>query len=61
MKNKTYVGVAHVRDRYKIADRTVDRWVASEDLPKPIYIKKRRYWSEDDLDRRDAARQGAGS
>jgi hypothetical protein len=37
--------------------RTIDRWVESGDLPKPIYIRKLRYWDEAELDQRDEARK----
>jgi predicted DNA-binding transcriptional regulator AlpA len=37
--------------------RTIYRWVAAGILPKPTYIKGRRYWDEDELDAHDAARQ----
>jgi hypothetical protein len=35
-----------VLERYDIADRTLDRWVATKALnfPQPIYIRKRRYF-----------------
>jgi hypothetical protein len=35
-----------VQDRYDIADRTLDRWLANPALnfPKPVVINKRRYW-----------------
>lgn len=46
-----------VCDRYGRSDRTIDRWVEVGELPKPIYIRKLRYWDEADLDRRDEARK----
>lgn len=42
--------------RYGISDRTVDRWVEAGVLPKPVYIRGRRYWSEKSLNERDEAR-----
>ena len=42
--------------RYGISDRTVDRWTEADELPKPVYIRGRRYWSEESLDERDKAR-----
>jgi hypothetical protein len=32
--------------RYQICDRTLDRWLANENLkfPRPIVIQRRRYW-----------------
>jgi predicted DNA-binding transcriptional regulator AlpA len=46
-----------VMARYDVSDRTIDRWVADPSLgfPKPIRIKRRRYWDEDALDEFDAA------
>jgi predicted DNA-binding transcriptional regulator AlpA len=46
-----------VMERYSCSDRTVDRWVADPNLnfPKPIKIKRRRFWFEDELDDFDAA------
>ena len=43
--------------RYGRSDRTIDRWVDTGVLPKPIYIRGLRYWDEADLDARDAARK----
>ena len=43
--------------RYGISDRTVDRWVEAGELPKPMYIQGRRYWSAESLDERDEARK----
>ena len=39
--------------RFSICDRTLDRWVASPALnfPRPIVIRKRRYWYRSDLER----------
>jgi hypothetical protein len=41
----------HVLDRYKVSDKTIERWLASETLgfPRPIYINKRRYFYEREL------------
>jgi predicted DNA-binding transcriptional regulator AlpA len=41
-----------VMTRYDVSDRTIDRWTADETLgfPKPFYIRRRRYWREEDLD-----------
>ena len=43
--------------RYGVSDRTIDRWVEAGELPKPVYIQGRRYWSEESLKERDDARQ----
>jgi hypothetical protein len=34
-----------VSKRYDISERTVDRWVETQILPTPVYIRGRRYWS----------------
>jgi predicted DNA-binding transcriptional regulator AlpA len=46
-----------VCSRYGRSDRTIDRWVETGELPKPIYIRGLRYWDEADLDARDEARK----
>jgi DNA-binding transcriptional MerR regulator len=38
-----------------VADRTIDRWTASGILPPPLVINKRRYWDEEELERRECA------
>jgi len=43
-------------ERYDITSRTVDRWVQTGILPKPMVINKIRYWDEDEIDRRDQER-----
>ena len=55
--NKRLVPAAVVCARYSRVSRTIDRWVESGDLPKPIYIRKLRYWDEAELDQRDEARK----
>jgi predicted DNA-binding transcriptional regulator AlpA len=52
-----YLPVRPVAARYGVSDRTVDRWVQDGDLPQPVYIQGRRYWSEEQLDQHDAARK----
>jgi predicted site-specific integrase-resolvase len=39
--------------RYEIVDRTVDRWVSRGVLPAPLWINGRRYWDEQELERRE--------
>jgi predicted DNA-binding transcriptional regulator AlpA len=46
-----------VCDRYGVTDRTLYRWVDAGELPKPVYIQGRRYWSEEGLNERDEARK----
>jgi predicted DNA-binding transcriptional regulator AlpA len=48
-----------VRTRYGRSDRTIDLWVQIGELPKPIYIRRRRYWDEAVLDQWDEARKMA--
>ncbi len=56
--SQKFLNVRAVCARYStIADRTVDRWVASGTLPQPIYIRGQRYWPEDLLDEHDKARR----
>ena len=58
MSQKKFLNVRAVCARYSnIADRTVDRWVASGTLPQPIYICGQRYWEETVLDEHDKARR----
>jgi hypothetical protein len=47
-----------VCQRYDVCDRTLDRWVANPKLnfPKPMYVNKRRYFDEDELDAFDRSR-----
>jgi predicted DNA-binding transcriptional regulator AlpA len=47
--------------RYGRVARTLDRWIESGDLPKPIYIRKLRYWDEAELDKFDDARREVAS
>ena len=54
-----YLPAKAVAARYGVADRTVDRWLQTNNLPPPVYIQKRRYWLEHDLDKYDASRQAA--
>jgi hypothetical protein len=56
--SKKYLNTRAVCTRYgNVSDRTIDRWVATGDLPPPIYIQRQRYWDQDVLDARDKARR----
>jgi len=46
-----------------ISDMTLWRWLNDPELgfPKPVYIGKRRYWQEAELEEWLAARAGTGS
>jgi len=45
-----------VRARYRVTDMALWRWVNHPTMgfPQPIYINRRRYWREADLDAFDA-------
>jgi predicted DNA-binding transcriptional regulator AlpA len=55
---KRYLPIKPVAHRYGKSPRTIDRWVQTGDLPPPVYIQQRRFWSEEVLDEFDAAREG---
>lgn len=40
-----------LRARYRVSDRTIDRWLASETLgfPRPLVINGRRYWVRESI------------
>jgi hypothetical protein len=54
---KRLIPIRGVCARYDCSDRTVDRWVEAGELPEPVYIRRRRYWNEEQLNERDAARK----
>jgi hypothetical protein len=41
-----------------VADKTIDRWTAAGILPPPLVINRRRYWDEEELERRERANMG---
>lgn len=47
----TLVPANNVRERFGVTDMTLWRWLRDDALsfPRPIYIKTRRYWREDEL------------
>lgn len=53
---KKFLPTSGLCDRYDRSSRTIDRWVESGVLPRPIYIQKQRYWDLEQLDERDKAR-----
>jgi len=62
MSNPALVTSTSVRVRYGgVTAMTIHRWLRNESLgfPQPIYINRRRYWREADLDAFD--RRAAGS
>jgi predicted DNA-binding transcriptional regulator AlpA len=56
-RGKKKLPTRRVMERYDVCDRTIDRWVADPHLnfPRPVRIKRRRYWDEDELDAFDAS------
>jgi hypothetical protein len=51
-ERKKYFGTRQVRARYgDKCQRTIDRWIDSQELgvPKPTIINGRRFWDEADL------------
>jgi predicted DNA-binding transcriptional regulator AlpA len=45
-----------LQQRYGVVVRTVDRWVATGVLPKPMRINKIRYWDEAEIEERERKR-----
>jgi predicted DNA-binding transcriptional regulator AlpA len=60
-KKRKLLGIRAVMDRYSSSDRTIDRWVADPKLgfPKPLRIRRRRFWQEAALDEFDESRADA--
>ena len=58
-----YLTSEQVRRRYHISDMSLWRWLHDQKLlfPRPIYIRRRRYWLADELDAFDAAQRAAGA
>lgn len=48
---KTYLTAAAVKERYKISEMTLWRWLRDEELkfPKPMIINRRKFFNEADL------------
>jgi DNA-binding transcriptional MerR regulator len=55
-KRKRKLRTQDVCARYNISSKTVDRWVETGILSKPMYINGIRYFDEDELDQRDQER-----
>jgi predicted DNA-binding transcriptional regulator AlpA len=53
--SKKYLRKKRVADRYGVVERTVDRWVELNRLPKPVYLPGSRIplFAEDELDEHD--------
>jgi DNA-binding transcriptional MerR regulator len=43
-------------ERYSVSDRTLDRWTEAGVLPPPMYIRGRRYWDLEQLERLERER-----
>src|SRR5262249_11523476 len=51
----------HLCARYRVSDRTIDRWMRDPRLgfPQPTIVNRRRYWDENDVDQFDAKQREA--
>jgi predicted DNA-binding transcriptional regulator AlpA len=51
----------HLCARYRVSDRTIDRWMRDPRLgfPQPVVVNRRRYWDESDIAAFDAKQKGA--
>ena len=51
-----------VWERYNVADRTIDRWLKDPALnvPRPVWINRRRYFDEAELDAFDRTARERG-
>jgi hypothetical protein len=56
----TWLPARKVWGRYHTTDRTLDRWVADPEMgfPRPMVIKKRRYFNEAELTAWERRRAG---
>ena len=46
-------------DRYRVCDRTIDRWTETGVLPRPMVINRIRFWDEEAIEQRDQERMAA--
>jgi len=53
----------HLCARYRVSDRTIDRWVADPRLgfPQPLIVNNRRYWEESEIVAFDARQREAAA
>jgi predicted DNA-binding transcriptional regulator AlpA len=51
----------HLIERYRVSDRTIDRWIRDPSLgfPRPTVINGRKFWDEAEIDQFDAKRRTA--
>jgi predicted DNA-binding transcriptional regulator AlpA len=55
---RKYIPARYLRERYRVSDMTIWRWLRDENLgfPKPTLINRRRYWILADLEDWEAMR-----
>lgn len=46
-------------ERYSVVDRTIDRWVETGVLPKPVIINRRRYFDEAEIEQLERERMAS--
>ena len=46
----TYISASIVSQRFGVSVRTVSRWIEAGILPVPMYINKRRYFDEREIE-----------
>jgi predicted DNA-binding transcriptional regulator AlpA len=53
----------HLCARYRVSDRTIDRWMRDPRLefPQPIIVNRRRYWDESEIAAFDAKQKGVAA
>ena len=58
-----FIPARHVRERYKVSDMTIWRWLRDEQMafPQPLYLGRYRYWRIAEIEawERAHARNGA--
>jgi predicted DNA-binding transcriptional regulator AlpA len=55
-RDRRFLNSRALSERYAIAVRTVDRWVAAGILPEPVSINGLRYWSLGEIEERERQR-----
>ncbi len=56
-RSTPHLTTADVRQRYKISDMTLGRWVADRGFPRPMRIGRRTYWRLADIEAFEASLQ----
>lgn len=51
-REKRYLPSKPVRDRYRVSDMTIRRWLNDPrmNFPRPVYLGRYRYWDEAELE-----------